>query len=138
PRCSGWMPTSASAARWGMTAAATPPCSSPWAVASERPRPESGSFCLLRLLHLRVPYLAVAAHHPAFDGQRLQAHRGVGVQAGGGDADLRAQAELAAVVEARLCVHHDRRAADRADEAVGRGLVGGADGFSMVGRVLLD
>src|SRR3546814_17400336 len=44
---------------------------------------------------LRVPHLAVTAHHPALDGQRLQAHRPVRMQARGGDADLRAQAQLA-------------------------------------------
>ena len=38
------------------------------------------------------------------------AHRAVGMQAGGGDADLRAQAQLAAIVEARGRIdHHHRR-----------------------------
>src|SRR5690554_3238705 len=97
------MPTSASAAPWGTTAAATPPSSSAWAAGSERPGrfPGSGGPRRLRgLLCFRVADLTVAAHHPTFDGQRLQAHWAIGVQAGGGDADLRAQAELAAIVEA--------------------------------------
>src|SRR3546814_1585052 len=87
---------------------------------------------------LRVPHLAVTAHHPALDGQRLQAHRPVRVQARGGDADLRAQPPPAPALEPRRGVDPQRRTADRAHEAVGRGLVGGGDHLGVVGGMALD
>lgn len=56
-----------------------------------------GARCAALEFALRVTYLALAADHEAFDRQRLGAHRAVGVQTGGGDADLRTQAKLTAV-----------------------------------------
>ncbi|MCS3702976.1 hypothetical protein GGQ14_001030 [Salinibacter ruber] len=48
----------------------------------------------------RVARLPLPVHHKLLGGQRLQAHRAVGVQLGGGDADLGAQPQLAPVREA--------------------------------------
>ena len=45
-----------------------------------------------------MPQLALAAHHEALNGQCFHAHRAVGMQAGGGNADFRTQPELAAIV----------------------------------------
>ena len=58
---------------------------------------------------VRMPNLAVATHHETLDSERLGTHRTVGVQAGGGNADLGAEAELATIGEARGGVDHHHR-----------------------------
>ncbi len=42
---------------------------------------------------------AFAAHDKSFNGEGFQAHRGVGVQARGGNTDLTAQGQLATIGE---------------------------------------
>ena len=55
------------------------------------------------------PHLAGAAHHVLEGGELLDADRAARMQPAGGDADLRAHAELAAVGELRRgIVQHDR------------------------------
>src|SRR5690606_19075763 len=83
-------------------------------------------------------YLPGPAHHEALHRERFGTHRSIGVQAGGGDADLGAESEFAAVAEARGGVDHHHGRADRGYEAARRDLVGGGDGFGMVGGVAVD
>src|SRR5439155_26929529 len=65
-------------------------------------------------------------------------HRAVGVEPGGGDADLGTQPELAAIGEAGRGVDHHRGRVDLVDEAVGRLGIAGDDGFSVIGAPALD
>src|SRR5262249_40821237 len=70
-------------------------------------------------------------------GELLDAHRAARVHAAGGDADLGAEAELAAVGElGRGVVQHDRRI-DLRHELVRRRLVGGDDRVGVVRAVAL-
>jgi hypothetical protein len=66
--------------------------------------------------------------HPIFEGaELLGADRAAGVHAAGGDADLGAEAEFAAVGElGRGVVQHDRRV-DLGEELLRRGAVFGDD-----------
>ena len=82
-----------------------------------------------------MPDLALAADHEAFHRQRFQSHRAIGMQARGRDPDLGAQAQFAAVGEARGRVDHHHRRAQRVDEPACGGLVRGGDDFGMVGGV---
>src|SRR5690606_38688571 len=58
-------------------------------------------------------------------------HGAAGVELLGGDADLGAQPELAAVGEPGRGVDDERRGVDLAGEALGRAQVGGADGLGV-------
>ena len=60
------------------------------------------------------------------------------MQPGGGDADLGAEAEFAAIAEAGGGVDHHHGGADRLHEALRGGLVGGGDDFGVVGAVAAD
>ena len=72
-------------------------------------------------------------------GQRLRAHRAVGVQARGRDADLGAEAELAAVGEARRGVdHHHRSAQCLATKRSAAAASRGDDHLGVVGAVAAD
>src|SRR5437660_12643529 len=82
--------------------------------------------------------LAVSSHHETGGGQLPQAHRPVGVQLAGGDADLGAEPQLAAVVEAGGGVPEDAAGVDLADEALGERRVAGDDRFRVPAAVLRD
>src|SRR5688500_17663022 len=71
--------------------------------------------------------LAVSGDDVLGRGQLREAERATGVQLLRGDAEFRAEAELAAVGEPGGRVHHDRGAVDRGDEAAGRLLRAGDD-----------
>ena len=72
---------------------------------------------------LTGPHLARAPHDVLERGELLDADGPARVQAAGGDADLGAHAELAAVGElGRGVVQHDR-AVEAGEEAIGGGLV---------------
>ena len=85
-----------------------------------------------------MPHLPFPAHDETLDGQRLGAHRSVGVQARGRDADLGAEAELATIGEPRRRVVHHRRLADLAKEAFGRPLIAGDDRLGVIAAPALD
>ena len=71
-------------------------------------------------------------------GQFAQPHRATGVKLVGGDADLRAETEFAAVVETGRGVVEDARRIDRTQETFrGRG-VGGDDAVAVVRTVFVD
>src|SRR5690606_28850441 len=79
------------------------------------------------------------AAHAVFEaGELLDADRAAGVHLAGGDADLGAEAELAAVRELRRGVVQHDRGIDLAQKALGRGLIGGDDGVGVVRAVALD
>src|SRR5262249_40177885 len=63
-----------------------------------------------------LAHLAAAVDHVLLGGELSQAHGAEGVEAGGGDADLRAQPQLAAVVEAGGGVDDDARRGHLAGE----------------------
>src|SRR5436305_3629599 len=73
------------------------------------------------------PYLALSQYHEFRGRQLFGAHRSVGVQARGRDADLRSQPQLTAVGEAGGGVDHHCRGIDVVDEALGRLRVAGDD-----------
>src|SRR5437762_4445173 len=84
------------------------------------------------------PDLPGAAHAIFEAGELLDADRATGVQLAGGDADLGAEAELAAIGElGRGVVQHDRRI-DLVEEFLCRGLVLGDDRVGVVRAVALD
>ena len=68
-------------------------------------------------------------------GQLAEAAGAAGVELVGADADLGAQAELAAVVETGAGVDHHGRAVDLGDEPLGRGEVGGDDRLGVARAV---
>jgi len=70
--------------------------------------------------------------------ERLGTHRAVGVQPGGGDADLGAETQLAAVAEAEGGADHHHGGADRLHESLRSGFVGGGDDFGVVVAVAAD
>ena len=84
------------------------------------------------------PDLARAVDAVLEGAELLDADRAARVHAAGGDADLGAEAELAAIGElGRGVVEHDG-GIDLGEEALGRGLVGGDDRVGMVRAVALD
>ena len=84
------------------------------------------------------PDLPGAAHAILEAGELFDADRAAGMQLAGGDADLGAEAELAAVGELRRgVVQHDRRV-DFAQELVGGLSVGGDDRVGVMRAVALD
>src|SRR5437667_1106784 len=92
----------------------------------------------LALTRSSPPCLAFSQYYELGGGELLCAHRAVGVEPGGGDADLGTQPELAAVGEAGRGVDHHRGRVDLVDEAVGRLGIAGDDGFSVIGAPALD
>src|SRR5690606_13037979 len=82
--------------------------------------------------------LAFAGEHPLHRGEPFEAHRAPGVQAVGGNADLRTQAILEAVGKTGGQVHIYRAGVDLALESVGGGQVLGHDRFSVLGAVAFD
>src|SRR5437867_651475 len=81
----------------------------------------------LSLLPASGPDLPGAADDKLGRGESFGPHRTVGVELGGGDADLGAEAELASVGKARRRVDHDGRRVDLGDEPFGGGAIGGHD-----------
>src|SRR5437588_9361475 len=75
--------------------------------------------------------LAVAVDDPLGGGQLAEAAGAAGVELVGADADLGAEAELAAVVEPGAGVDHDGRAVDLGHEPTRRGEVAGQDRLGM-------
>ena len=69
--------------------------------------------------------------------QFLEAHGAAGVEFVGGDADLRAEAEFAAIGEARAGIPIDRRAVHLGEEALGGRLVRGDDAVAVMRAVAL-
>src|SRR5262249_3466101 len=84
------------------------------------------------------PDLSAAPYHVLIATQFLQATRPTRVVFVGADADLGAQAELIAVIEARARVDHDRRRIDRCGEAPRRVGVAGDDRVGMLRAVTGD
>ena len=82
--------------------------------------------------------VAIARHHVLRRGHLRQAHRPAGVQLLGGDADLGAEAELAAVGEPGRRVDHDRGGVDRGDEPPRGRLRVGDDRLGVAGAVAPD
>src|SRR5437867_2715837 len=79
------------------------------------------------------------AAHDVLVGRELdQADWPTRVHAVGRDADLRAQAELAAVGELGAGIVHDDGAVDLVQESVGRGLVVGHDRFGVLTAEVRD
>src|SRR5262245_33871694 len=66
-----------------------------------------------------LPHLSITVDNIFVAAELLQPTRAAGVELVGADADLRAQAELEAVVEASAGVDHDCRRIDRRREAPG-------------------
>src|SRR5690242_14071077 len=81
------------------------------------------------------PDLAVAANDIFEGGQLLRADRPPGVELAGGDPDLRAEAELAAVRKLRGGVPNDDRAVDLVHEALGGRCVFGDNRLGVTGAV---
>ena len=71
-------------------------------------------------------------------GEFAQAHGAAGVEFVGGDADLGAEAEFAAVGEAVGDIVENAGGVDRAQEAFGGGLVFGDDGVGVMRAVGVD
>ncbi len=79
-----------------------------------------------------------AEHDVLLRGEAFEAHRAARVQLVGGDADLRAEAVLEAVGEARRGVHHHRARIDFAQETLRVRVVLGDDGVGVRRAVLGD
>src|SRR4051794_39881232 len=75
--------------------------------------------------------LPVAPDDVLVRGELAQRHGPARMQLLGGDADLRAEAELGAICEARGRVHRDRAAVDFAREPLRRGEVARDDGVGV-------
>ena len=84
------------------------------------------------------PDLAVAAHDVLEARQLLDADRAARVQLAGGDTDLGAEAELAAVGELRRGVVQHDGGIDLAQEALGGAVVGRHDGVGVLRAVARD
>src|SRR5690606_18397948 len=82
--------------------------------------------------------MAVTEHDPFLAGQALEADRAAGVDAVGGNADLRAEAILEAVGKTGRGIDHHRAGIDFSEEASGAGPVLGDDAFGVPGAVLAD
>ena len=88
-----------------------------------------------RLVASLRPRLAGAAHHILEAGELLDADGAARVQLAGGDADLGAEAELAAVGELGRGIVQDDGAVDLAQEALGRRRVRGDDRVGVLRAV---
>ena len=74
-------------------------------------------------------------NHKLGGGELFYAHGAVGVQLGGGNANFRAQTQLAAIVKAAGGVDRHHGGVRLTQEAAGVVQVAGADDFRMVGTV---
>src|SRR5207253_1920909 len=83
------------------------------------------------------PDLALAQHDPLLGRETLQPHRPARMELVGGDADLRAEAVLEAVGEARAGVDHHARGIDLAQEAHRTRVMRGEDGVRVVRAVAI-
>ena len=92
------------------------------------------SFCSRSFICLSD--LTVAADDEFVGNELIQAHGASGVQLLRGDADLRAEPELAAIREARGRVYIDRRRIDLCREPLRRTEVLSDDAFAVAGRIL--
>ena len=84
------------------------------------------------------PDLPRSAHQVMKAGELLRTDRATGVHLAGGDADLRAETELAAVGELGRGVPDHDRAVDPVQEIFGRRGILGDDRLGMAGAVSLD
>src|SRR4051794_34573559 len=84
------------------------------------------------------PAVTVAGDDPLVGGQVVGAHRPAGVEFVGADADLGAQAVLAAVGEAGAGVDDDRGAVDAGGEALDGAGVGAEDRVGVMRTVVVD
>src|SRR5580693_9214650 len=103
--------------RWPSWAGLNDPPSSPTVVARRSPNRGRGS----------GTHLAVSSDRVAVDGQLLQSDRASRVNTSGGDADLRAEAELAAITELRGRIPERDRAVDTCQEPLRDGGILGDD-----------
>ena len=86
----------------------------------------------------RLSHLPVAVEYVFVGNERFQPHGAARVQLLRGNADLRAEAEHAAVGKARGGVDVHRRRIDFAGEAARRGQIAGDDALAVVAGIAAD